>query len=133
MSWKERCKEPDIFEKLLEERRVAFVLAQTFSEAIDRIKSVEPRISVVAANVFGVEVRAFDPDAGIFETVQEAEFAKEVMLQIGRELTNSMPLGFGDQGALIAFYDTVPNNTLPIFWSNGKVNDKQWKPLFPRA
>lgn len=133
LSWKERCKEPDIFEKLLEERRVAFVLAQTFSEAIDRIKSVEPRISVVAANVFGVEVRAFDPDAGIFETVQEAEFAKEVMLQIGRELTNSMPLGFGDQGALIAFYDTVPNNTLPIFWSNGKVNDKQWKPLFPRA
>jgi hypothetical protein len=132
-NWKLRCKESEIVERLLEERRVAFVLAQAFPEAIDRLTKEEPRLHVVAIKALGAEVRAFDPEAEIFETTQEAEFAKEVMLQIGRELTAGMPLGFGDQAALLAFYDTVPNNTLPIFWSNGKVNEKQWKPLFPRT
>ena len=33
----------------------------------------------------------------------------------------------------MAFHNTVPNNTLPIFWSSGSVNNRQWTPLLPRA
>jgi hypothetical protein len=131
--WRDRCREGEVLEDLLHQGRVSFLLLQAFAEATERLKAAEPRLNVIALNVLGPEVRAFEPEAEIFATVQEAEFAKEVMLQIGRELTNTMPLGYGDQAALIAFHETVPNNTLPIFWSNGTVNDKQWKPLFPRA
>jgi hypothetical protein len=55
------------------------------------------------------------------------------MIQIGRELTPQSPLGYGDQAGLVVFHNTVPNNTLPIFWSNGRVNELSWKPLFSRA
>ena len=84
-------------------------------------------------NIFGDNVRALDADAGIFLNDEEIQFARDVMIQIGRELTPQIPLGYGDMGALVAFHNTVPNNTLPIFWSSGVVNDKLWKPLFPRA
>jgi len=35
-------------------------------------------------------------------------------------------------GLLVAFHNTYPNNTLPIFWSNGMVGERDWKPIFPR-
>jgi hypothetical protein len=133
LHWQQRCKEKETLEKFLDEGRVAFFLLHAFSEAIEKLKAAEPRLNVMAVEMFGPEVRAFDPEAQIFASTSELQFAKEVMLQIGRELTNGMPLGFGDQAALIAFHETVPNNTLPIFWSNGTVNEKHWKPLFPRA
>jgi hypothetical protein len=44
-----------------------------------------------------------------------------------------MPLAWGDMAALVAFHNTIPNNTLPVFWCEGKVNDRPWLPLFPRA
>lgn len=55
------------------------------------------------------------------------------MQTIGRELYPGSPMGYGDIGALFAFHNAVPNNTLPIFWSNGRVGERAWKPLFPRA
>ena len=55
------------------------------------------------------------------------------LLQVGRQLNPQNPLGYGDMGALVAFYNTIPNNTLPVFWSSGTVNDRPWKALLPRA
>ena len=31
--------------------------------------------------------------------------------------------------ALVSFHNTIPNNTLPVFYSAGKVNGREWKPL----
>jgi hypothetical protein len=39
------------------------------------------------------------------------------------------PLGFNNSQALIIFSHSVPNNTLPIFWSNRK----DWYPLYARS
>jgi hypothetical protein len=55
------------------------------------------------------------------------------VLQIGRELQPQHPLGWNDSGALFSFDSAIPNNTLPIFWSNGVVNERPWVPLLPRA
>ena len=39
------------------------------------------------------------------------------------------PLGYNNSQSLIVFPHSVPNNTLPIFWSN----KNKWYPLFPRS
>jgi hypothetical protein len=56
-----------------------------------------------------------------------------VLRQIGQQLQPQHPLGHADLGGLVLFHNTVPNNTLPIFWCNGTVNERPWQPLFPRA
>jgi hypothetical protein len=117
----------------LNEGRIMVGLLYATGRALDAIAEVDRRISILPANTLGPEVVAFDPEAGIFENATELDFARDVMLQIGRELTPQNPLGFGDQGLLFTFHNTVPNNTLPVFWSNGRVNERPWKPLFSRA
>jgi hypothetical protein len=123
----------DVLTPYLRERRIMLGLLYSTGKALDAIGEVDRRIAILPANTLGAEVVAFDPDADIFESADELEFARNVMLQIGRELTPQNPLGFGDQGLLFTFHNTVPNNTLPVFWSNGRVNERPWRPLFSRA
>ena len=130
--WRSDLKDDHALRKLLDQGRVGFAILHGFGESIDRLQEVE-KLQLFVLNAYGAEVRAFDPDANIFESTHEREFAREVMLQIGRELAPQMPLGFGDQAGLIAFHNSVPNNTLPVFWSNGRVNERNWIPLFSRA
>lgn len=115
------------------EGRISCYCQFAFPEALDRLKSTFPKIEFFAAHIFGDDVRSLDMQANLFESDEERVYARDVLLQIGRELTPQNPLGWGDMGALVAFHNTIPNNTLPIFWSDGRVNDRLWKPLFPRA
>lgn len=117
----------------ISEGRILCYLLYAFPEALDKLKKEYTEVKFIAANVFGDEVRALDPDAGIFSDKDHLAFAKEVLTQLGRELTPQRPLGEGDMATLICFHNTVPNNTLPIFWSNGVVREKPWRPLFPRS
>ena len=82
---------------------------------------------------FGDEVRAFRPEAGIFADDGDRAYAQEVMLQIGMQLVSQSPLGYGNMEALVSFHNTIPNNTLPVFWSMGSANGHLWTPLFPRG
>lgn len=119
--------------RYLVQGRVLCYLLYAFPEALERLRKAYERIQFLAVNVLDEEVRALDENARIFESSDEINFAKDILLQVGRGLFRQHPLGWGDLGALVAFHNTVPNNTLPIFWSSGTVNDKPWKPLFPRA
>ncbi len=115
-----------------EEGRVLCYILYALPEALDRLREEFPALEVNCTKCFGDDVRALNPHAGIFEEDAEREFVQEMVVQLGRELVPQFPLGFGDMGLLVSFYNTVPNNTLPIFWSNGNVAEKPWKPLFPR-
>jgi hypothetical protein len=126
--WRGAIKEQVYLEKYLNEGRVMCALLYASGQALDAIHGIDSRIRLFSANLLGPEVRAFDPDSGIFDDPLELEFARDVMIQIGRELTPQTPLGFGDQGMLFTFHNTVPNNTLPVFWSNGRVNEQPWRP-----
>ncbi|HTS87558.1 MAG TPA: ATP-binding protein [Gemmatimonadales bacterium] len=119
--------------QLLRDGRVACYTLFAFPEALDRLRIEHPDVHLLAAEVFGDDVRALDASSGVFTSQAEIDFAREVLLQYGRALYREHPLGFGDMAALVTFHNTVPNNTLPIFWSNGTVNDRPWLPLFPRA
>jgi hypothetical protein len=113
--------------------RISCYCQFAFPEALDRLRAAYPELDIYAAHVFGDEVRSLDPQASVFTTNDERVYARDILLQIGRGLTPQSPLGWQDMGALVVFHNTIPNNTLPIFWSDGKVNDRLWKPLFPRA
>jgi hypothetical protein len=119
--------------QLLAEKRVHAFLLYAFPEALEKIAAEHPQVKVVAARVLEDNVRAFDLEAGIFENEDEMKFAQGVLLQVGRELQPQHPLGYGDTGALVCFDSAIPNNTLPVFWSHGTVNERPWIPLLPRA
>ncbi len=114
------------------ERRILCYTLYAMPEALDQLRERFPDLEVNCMKCFGDEVRALSPDSGIFGDYAEVQFVREMVLQLGRELVRQSPLGFGDMGLLVAFSNTIPNNTLPIFWSNGSVAEKPWKPLFPR-
>ena len=122
-----------LFSKLADEGRMVCCLQTAFPEAIQQIKRKFPQVQVLPMKTFDDELRAFAPEAGIFEDEDDRKFAEEVMLQIGRQLIPQNPLGFGDMAALVSFHNTIPNNTLPVFWSAGKANGREWKPLLPRG
>lgn len=124
---------PQIWEKYIEEHRISLYVMFAFPEALEAARAAFPGVNVVAATVFGDDLRACDEASDLFADEGERRFAKEILQQIGRELSPSAPLGHGDMGALVVFNNTTPNNSLPIFWSSGTVGERPWKALFPRA
>lgn len=125
--------DPAIWKRYVNDGRVSSYIMFAFPEALQRIRRDCGGVETIAANTLGDDLRALDADSEIFSDDGERRFATEILTQIGRELIPQTPLGFGDMGALVVFHNAAPNNTLPIFWSNGRVNERAWKPLFPRA
>ena len=115
-----------------EEGRILCYILYALPEALEVIRKEFPKLEVNCAKCFGDEIRALSPHANIFDDEAERYFVEEMAVQLGRELVSQVPLGFGDMGLLVSFYNTIPNNTLPIFWSAGNVAEKPWTPLFPR-
>jgi hypothetical protein len=124
---------PETWKRYIDENRISLYLMFAFPEALERARMDFPGVEVVAATVFGDELRACDDASDIFQDEGERRFAKEILQQIGRELSPGAPMGHGDMGALVIFHNTAPNNTLPVFWSSGQVGERPWKALFPRA
>jgi hypothetical protein len=125
--------DPSVWRRYIGEERISIFVMFAFKEATEHVREKCAGVQVVAAKMFGDDLRACAGESAIFENEDELRFARDVLLQLGRELYPDAPLGFGDLGALVAFHNSVPNNTLPIFWSNGRVGERAWKPIFPRA
>lgn len=123
----------DVWGRFVAERRISLYVLYAFPEALEALRKEFSGVEISAAHTLGDELRACDDEASIFDSVDERNFARQVVQQLGRELTPGAPLGHGNMGALVVFHNATPNNTLPIFWSGGTVGEKPWKPLFPRA
>jgi len=61
-----------------------------------------------------------------------SNFAKEMCKNYGNKLFIGHPLGYRDSELLIGFYHNVPDDTLPIIWSEGNGDDIKWYPIFKR-
>ena len=71
---------------------------------------------VMTTDEFGIENRAFAPEANVFDTEKERLAAEALRKNIGQVLEPKQPLGFGDSQALVCFHYRCPNNTLPAFY-----------------
>src|SRR5439155_11718347 len=77
---------------------------------------------------------AFERDNGIWSSQDDFERAKSLCRDLGVNIYQDAPLGYGDQGLLIVFPDTCPNNTLPIIHSAARLDAlRKWTALFPRV
>jgi hypothetical protein len=125
--------DPTDWERYVRDGRISVFVMFAFPEAIELVRKKCSGVHVVAATTLGDDLRGCAEESAIFENEADLRFARDVLLQLGRELFPEAPLGFGGVGALVAFHNAIPNNTLPIFWSNGRVGERPWKPIFPRA
>jgi hypothetical protein len=62
----------------------------------------------------------------------DCNFAKNMCISYGNKLLPGHPLGYKNGEFLIGFYHNVPDNTLPIIWSNGNGRGIKWHPIFKR-
>ena len=122
-----------LIKPFIDEGRVVVNVMYSFAAAAERLAEAHPGIGWYVGHAFEPGVEALNEDAAIFADENELKFAKDMLLQLGRDLVRSHPLGWNDVAGLVVFYNTIPNNTLPIFWSSGEVGGRRWKPLFPRA
>jgi hypothetical protein len=112
--------------------RVEFIAAAGFQPGVDkleeRLADLQLPVRVSVLEVLGDEDRCFHERSRIFPEPEEREFAKRLLMSIGRGLAPRSPVGFGDSQAVVVFSDSCPNNSLPVLWQEAD----NWKPLFPR-
>jgi hypothetical protein len=61
----------------------------------------------------------------------DREYGKQMCTKYGKFVEPRSPLGFGGCELLLGFEHNIPNNTLPIIWSEGH-GDLKWVPAFRR-
>lgn len=78
--------------------------------------------------------RCFEPASRYFQppvTNIDSVFAKQMCQKYGQRLFSIGPLGYGNSQLLLGLHHNTPDNTLPIFWSDGR-NHFHWSPIFKR-
>ncbi|MCP1274993.1 ATP-binding protein [Gluconobacter albidus] len=70
----------------------------------------------------------FSDYSNIWNDHEERDRAKALALEIGNKISKKTPIGYGDMSLLLAFSDTVPNNTLTLIHSSCK----EWRALLER-
>lgn len=87
---------------------------------------------VVARNLYNRD-RCFHPNSEVIPQASEQQRFREFCIQMARQQMPRLPkefwLGYNETSCLVTFFDSVPNNTIPVVWYCQGV----WKPLFPRS
>ena len=95
-------------------------------EAITKLK--EKGVKVIACIEIDKSSEAFSDSSIVFLNVPQYRDSCKKMCEYYGQRISDYPMGYDDSQLLIGFYYTIPNNTLPIFWSN----QDNWSPLFTR-
>ena len=96
-------------------------------KALQRMKGID--VDFRSCEIIQDRYFAFGEGNEIWSSPEEAAQARELVRELGLRISKTAPLGFGDLGLLVVFYDTCPNNTLPILHSGAH---SIWNPLFER-
>ena len=90
-----------------------------------------PNADLEICEMLGSNHFAFGNSLGFWATEEEKSSAKTLLTDLGVRVQKRWPLGYKNQGMLLAFSRNCPNNSLPILHGSGKVGTP-WTPLFPR-
>jgi hypothetical protein len=85
------------------------------------------------SHLFKDEDRCFVKGSRVFPDAALSDRVRQFCIQTAEKHYPSLPpnmrLGHNQLGALAVFFDTVPNNSLPILWHD----EGTWQPLFPAS
>jgi hypothetical protein len=128
----------------LAQAKVYYCALVGFREGINAIKSaLSDKIKDVLVLVpLDEKDKAFSKNNLCWKSEQERCETEQWASEIGRQVLTGMEdrgydpdldkLGWRGSQALIVFHYNIPNNTLPIFWGEGKRNGKRWNQLWVR-
>lgn len=77
---------------------------------------------------FSEDSRYFVNDYGIFNKAT----AEQLFKHYGNKLWEEHPLGYKNGQLLLSLFHNTPDNTLPVFWVENKLNPPLWNPIFKR-
>ncbi|HAL80818.1 MAG TPA: hypothetical protein DCO83_00140 [Mucilaginibacter sp.] len=95
---------------------------------LQRMKRLKINLSIHMCDILDESDKIFDDSSKLFTAPSERYAAKAICYYRGAILEKNYPLGYSNSQSLIVFPKTIPNNSLPILWSE----NKDWKALFPR-
>lgn len=105
-----------------------------FTDGIQRVRHLEQeyndRVKIIVGRLLSSADTCFCTGSNILEP-GERHILEEFCERFGGLVKTRIPKGYGDMGALFVFPDSIPNNTLPIFWYDGKPD--RWQPLLPAS
>lgn len=109
-----------------EEKKWILLTLIASEQARNRLK--KEKVDVISCIDLDETSKTFSDDSmafGLFP--EEKELCLRMCEHYGNLIYPGNPLGFDDAQLLLGFHYTIPNNTLPIFWSHDN-----WVPLFVR-
>lgn len=95
---------------------------------LTRMKRLKINLLIHMCDILDESDRIFEDSSKLFTAPRERYAARTICYHHGANLEKHYPLGYSNGQALIVFPKTIPNNSLPVLWSE----NKDWKSLFPR-
>ena len=113
--------------------KMNFLALVTTTRAIQEIKDYTG-LNVLSPQVLDCHYKVFSEDSMVFPSNEDRETAKRICELYGCKLVRrAHALGYENSQALLGFHHNIPDNTLPVIWSEKvQTNGKKWSPLFKR-
>lgn len=131
----------DIYASQQSEINISYFTLFATSEALELLRNAEDannrKLFDRVESIFELDAtyKAFNPASRYFTSSEKRDFfhhlcTEEYVIKCKPEdiKDHKQECGYGDTQLLLGFFYNIPNNTLPIFWSE----NSSWKPLFKR-
>lgn len=107
-------------------KKIYYITLFATEEAIEKLQKLG--IKVICCNRLDERDKCFSDKSIMFLNYPSLrEKAKGLAKHYGLKIEKEKPLGHRDGQLCFGFNYNIPNNTLPIFWS-----ENNWHPIFPR-
>ena len=126
--------------ELKSEINISYFTLFSTTEALDTLRNSVglsgSKLFDRVASIFELDstYKAFDKDSRYFKNDEKREFFKHLCKENYlkkcevEDVNDPEECGYGDTQLLLGFFYNIPNNTLPMFWSDSP----SWNPLFKR-
>lgn len=105
-----------------------YMVLVALKKGIDTIKN-ETNLNIICPQIFDEEYRVFSDKSTVFPDKKKRNIAKQVCENYGEYLEGKRnALGYKNSETLLGFHHNIPDNTLPIIWSD----EREWYPIFKR-